>query len=779
MRYLTNINLLQNQLQNAVVHHVSATSDITNPVEGQICYVTGAVKKLYYYDGTKWVDSGLSGADIVTLINNSDSKIDNDNLGLMTTSQTANKVLASPDGASGNPTFRSLAVGDLPSITSAQLAGKVSDETGTGLVVFNNTPTLTTPKINTILDTNGNEVVILSPIASAVNELTIKNAATDGSPTISATGTDTNINLVLEAKGTGTVQAPTVANGNNSTAIATTAFVNAEIASDAAPKSHVGATGSAHGVATTSVNGFMSSTDKTKLDGIASGAEVNQNAFTTIAVYGQTDVVADQESDTLTLVAGTNVSITTNATNDSITIKASQSTDIKTLTVTDTDNGYTWASTGSATANAVGDTVTIVDGAGVDIDADATNKAIRISHTDTSSVTDLSSATNTFIAAQTYDTYGHVQTRTTGTVDFTVTANHAFQKADIATDTGYTWGAANTNTTQTADSNTDTIAFVAGGGINLYTSTVAATDAIKIENSDKGSSQNIFKNMTDGTNTAVADSNNDTFTFAQNGGLTVLVDATNDKVTYSHADTSSVSNLNSDNSGNTVIQDIKFDFDTYGHVTSASVATVTLHSQNTDTGTTSTTFALDSDATNGVLLKNSDGELQLRSLTDASYANLRVKDLTVEGTQTIIKSTEVDIGDNTILLNANITASAQNTDGGFAVKRLATDNTTRKDASVIYNETSDRWETTFGDIAGTIVTATVANKLVYQIGNGALTSFVLTHNLNTRDLSVTVRQTAEDYELVMTDVKFTSLNTITLNFALAPSNNQYTVTIIG
>ncbi len=39
-----------------------------------------------------------------------------------------------------------------------------------------------------------------------------------------------------------------------------------------APSAHVGATGSAHGVATTSVNGFMSSTDKTKLDGVAANA---------------------------------------------------------------------------------------------------------------------------------------------------------------------------------------------------------------------------------------------------------------------------------------------------------------------------------------------------------------------------------------------------------------------------------------------------------------------------------------------------------------------------
>ena len=42
--------------------------------------------------------------------------------------------------------------------------------------------------------------------------------------------------------------------------------------SDAVPSSHIGTTGASHGVATTSVNGFMSSADKTKLDGVATNA---------------------------------------------------------------------------------------------------------------------------------------------------------------------------------------------------------------------------------------------------------------------------------------------------------------------------------------------------------------------------------------------------------------------------------------------------------------------------------------------------------------------------
>lgn len=71
---------------------------------------------------------------------------------------------------------------------------------------------------------------------------------------------------------TGAPTAPTAAVGTNTSQLATTAFVNAEIANDAAPIAHVGSTGAAHGVATTSVNGFLSAADKAKLDGIAEGA---------------------------------------------------------------------------------------------------------------------------------------------------------------------------------------------------------------------------------------------------------------------------------------------------------------------------------------------------------------------------------------------------------------------------------------------------------------------------------------------------------------------------
>lgn len=76
--------------------------------------------------------------------------------------------------------------------------------------------------------------------------------------------------------------------------------------------------------ASTSSAGLMSASDKSKLNGIVSGAEVNQNAFSNVVV-GSTTIAADSKTDTLTLTAGSNITLTPNATNDSITISASGS----------------------------------------------------------------------------------------------------------------------------------------------------------------------------------------------------------------------------------------------------------------------------------------------------------------------------------------------------------------------------------------------------------------------------------------------------------------------
>lgn len=227
----------------------------------------------------------------------------------------------------------------------------------------------------------------------------------------------------------------------------------------------------------------------------------------------------------------------------------------------------------------------------------------------------------------------------------------------------------------------------------------------------------------------------------------------------------------------TIITDSSNRFITDSERTAWAAAATASHAQNTDTGTSSDFFNI---GTGGVrLVKNGATELQVKNTDGSAFADIRVNNLTVDGTTTTINSNDVNIGDNEIILNSDITTSATNSDGGIAIKRLMADNSTRKDAKLTFNNTLGKFQTTHGAVAGTLVTAQLTNKVVAAIGDGALTTYVITHNLNTQDAVVSIRETASTYAQVFTDVEMTSVNTITVKFAVAPTASQYTVTIVG
>lgn len=72
-------------------------------------------------------------------------------------------------------------------------------------------------------------------------------------------------------------------------------------------------------LATTTADGLMSKADKDKLNKLDANAAPNQNAFSNFKV-GAVTVAAETVTDTLELVAGTNVVLTPDATTDKITI---------------------------------------------------------------------------------------------------------------------------------------------------------------------------------------------------------------------------------------------------------------------------------------------------------------------------------------------------------------------------------------------------------------------------------------------------------------------------
>jgi len=95
-----------------------------------------------------------------------------------------------------------------PATTSAALLAQITDETGTGLLTFATSPTLTTPRfadLGYIADSSGNEQLVFDLATSAVNFVQVSNDATGKYPTIRGDGSDANVGLRLAAKGAGVI----------------------------------------------------------------------------------------------------------------------------------------------------------------------------------------------------------------------------------------------------------------------------------------------------------------------------------------------------------------------------------------------------------------------------------------------------------------------------------------------------------------------------------------------------------------------------------------------
>ena len=113
--------------------------------------------------------------------------------------------------------------GSNPNITAVEFGGDVVDDTTPQLGgnLDTNSFMIDFDDDHGIRDENGNEQLQFQTTASAVNHFDITNAATGNSPTISAVGGDTNIDLTLVPKGSG-VGKLTNANGTSSTQKITT-----------------------------------------------------------------------------------------------------------------------------------------------------------------------------------------------------------------------------------------------------------------------------------------------------------------------------------------------------------------------------------------------------------------------------------------------------------------------------------------------------------------------------------------------------------------------------
>jgi len=143
--------------------------------------------------------------------------------------------------------------------------------------------------------------------------------------------------------------------------------------------------------------------------------------------------------------------------------------------------------------------------------------------------------------------------------------------------------------------------------------------------------------------------------------------------------------------------------------------------------------------------------------------------LNVTGSINAVSTTEINIQDNKINLNSNFNTGTPTADAGIKVNRGD-----EADVELKWDETDNRWELTND---GTNYHA-ITRKFVDVVGDGVATSYAVTHNLGTRDVTVQVYDSAT-YESVETGVTRTSDSVATLVFAVAPASGAYRVVITG
>ena len=122
------------------------TTTVTFPYIGALCYVTS--KDSVYYKGTNgWKPIGKRGNYVGTVTNFSAGDLSplfttseattttTPALTFSQVSQTQNKVFASPDGSSGNPTFRAIAVNDVPTLNQNTTGSAATLTTGRTIAI--------------------------------------------------------------------------------------------------------------------------------------------------------------------------------------------------------------------------------------------------------------------------------------------------------------------------------------------------------------------------------------------------------------------------------------------------------------------------------------------------------------------------------------------------------------------------------------------------------------------------------------------------------------------
>lgn len=672
--YLTPINLNKNELQNPRMQNLASGSEPTSPVKGQF-YFNTTDNRAYVYNGTAWigmdsVGATMTGDSIITALNGSTLIIDLDNLpSELTTAAELSAALSSYSQTTHNHTLDGLSNIAITSNT----AGEILKWNGSAWV--NNTlaeagiqaADADLAAIAALAGTSG----LLRKTAADTWSLDTNTYATTGQLHSAVTVTDTaSINLTLTGQDISAAaifgtSAGTVAEGNHTHA-----------------------------------------------------AYVNQNAFSNIAVSGQNTVAADTATDTLTLVAGSNVTITTNDTTDTITIAATNTT-------------YSNATTSVSGLMSSTDKTKldgIAAGAEVNVNADwnAVSGDAQILNKPTLGTAAALNTGTTSGTIPVLDGSGKLNASVLPSIaisDTFVVATEAAMLAltaevgDIAVRTDLsksfilkTAGASTLANWQELLTPSDIVSSVNGmtGAVTLTYSNVGAAAASHTH--------------------AIAD---------VTGLQTALDGKSGTGHTHNYAGSASAGGA-----ANSVANSLILKFDS---------GTTEGTSQYTFNGSAAKT--VDIKGGTNVTLTETAGVVTIAS-TDTTYTAGGGIGLT--GT-TLSVAAGTGLTQDADGLSHTDTSTLSGAQGTAGIASITVDG--------------------MGHVTG-VTTATYMRRYAETLSTSA-TSYTITHNLNSMDCAVTVREANSPYAQVFCDVEFTTVNTVTVKFATAPTANNYRVIVIG
>jgi len=238
-------------------------------------------------------------------------------------------------------------------------------------------------------------------------------------------------------------------------------------------------------------------------------------------------------------------------------------------------------------------------------------------------------------------------------------------------------------------------------GISVaYTDNSTGAGTLAFTNTDKGSSQNIFKTIAvTGQTSVAADTNTDTLTLAGSTGLTITTDDTTDTITFTNSGVTSITGTANE---------------------------IQLNTTGVGPYSGAVTVGLPDDVTIA-------GDLTVTG------------DLTVNGDITTLNTATMTVEDNIFVLNSNVTGTPS-TNAGIEIERG-----TSLNATLLWNESTDKWS---AGIAGSEVA--IARKYVATTTG---TTHTIVHNLATSDVTV---QCWLAGELVDAAIVITDANTVTV-----------------